>query len=144
MLTQVKDHDGNPLRMRIGLHTGSVVAGIVGQKMPRYCLFGNNVSLGNKFESTSEALRINVSPTTAPLLASWPGFKLTARSRDCLPPGFPPEIPGTCHFLDDYKHPGVDETAHIYQHITAALTDILNCGFEDQPSEVNVSLDDTS
>ena len=136
----MKDHDGNPLKMRIGLHTGSVVAGIVGQKMPRYCLFGNNVSLGNKFESTSEALRINVSPTTQPLLASWPGFKMTPRSRECLPPGFPSEIPGTCYFLDDYKHPGLDPSLHIFEHISAALSDILNFGFEDQSGEANIAL----
>jgi len=133
----VKDHEDRALRMRIGLHSGSVLAGIVGQKMPRYCLFGNNVSLGNKFESTSEPLRINVSPTTYDLLMKWNMsvnykeerthgyFTFTERSRDCLPKGFPTDIHGTCYFLDDYQHPRVKQEAHIFQHISEALNDIL-------------------
>ena len=122
----VNDHAGRPLKMRIGLHSGSVLAGIVGQKMPRYCLFGNNVSLGNKFESTSEPLMINVSPTTHKLLSSCPGFAFTARSRDALPKGFPDEIDGVPHFLHDYKHEDCDVHADVSVHIAAAMRQILS------------------
>ncbi|XP_055336224.1 guanylate cyclase soluble subunit alpha-2-like isoform X2 [Paramacrobiotus metropolitanus] len=121
--------DGNPIKMRIGLHTGSVLAGVVGIKMPRYCLFGNNVTIANKFESGSEPEKINVSPTTYPLLCKTRGFVMTARPRNCLPKGFPADIPGTCHFLELYKHPSVsvDKDGPEVDHIALGLKE-LNIG----------------
>ncbi|XP_076969201.1 guanylate cyclase soluble subunit alpha-2 isoform X2 [Tamandua tetradactyla] len=97
---EVLTPDGRPIQMRIGIHSGSVLAGVVGVRMPRYCLFGNNVTLASKFESGSHPRRINVSPTTYQLLKREESFTFVPRSREELPDNFPKEIPGICYFLE--------------------------------------------
>jgi class 3 adenylate cyclase len=50
--------------IRIGIHTGTVVAGVIGQKKMSYDIWGDTVNTASRMESSGEAGKINISGTT--------------------------------------------------------------------------------
>jgi class 3 adenylate cyclase len=58
----------NTFQVRIGVHSGSVVAGIVGVKKFAYDIWGDTVNTAARMEQNSEAGKINISQTTYELV----------------------------------------------------------------------------
>jgi adenylate cyclase len=59
-----------PFQIRIGIHTGPVVAGVIGSHRFLYDIWGESVNLASRLESHSLPGRIHVSPQLSEILAS--------------------------------------------------------------------------
>lgn len=42
------EHNGHPVKIRVGLHVGPLVAGVVGSKKPKYTLVGETMNVGER------------------------------------------------------------------------------------------------
>jgi class 3 adenylate cyclase/tetratricopeptide (TPR) repeat protein len=66
---QYKVQRGEPaFEMRVGIHTGPVVAGIVGVKKFQYDIWGDTVNTASRMESAGEVGKVNISQATYELL----------------------------------------------------------------------------
>jgi class 3 adenylate cyclase len=73
----IKNH--KIIEIRIGIHTGEVVAGVIGKHKYTYDLWGDAVNVASRMESNSEAGQIHVSEEFAKSISEYPEFKLIPR-----------------------------------------------------------------
>jgi len=71
--------DFKHLKIRIGLHCGSVVAGIIGEKKFAYDVWGDAVNVASRMESNSESSRIHISENFAKSIENYSEFSLIPR-----------------------------------------------------------------
>ena len=76
-MTHFNQFRQSDLQMRIGIHSGSVVAGVIGKHKFTYDLWGNTVNVASRMESSGTPGKVHISAQTAELLDS--NFQLESR-----------------------------------------------------------------
>ncbi|KAJ3309967.1 hypothetical protein HDV04_005469 [Boothiomyces sp. JEL0838] len=68
MTKEFKTETKEGIQIRIGIHSGPVVAGLMGANNPRWCIVGDSVSTASRIEALSKPMRINISESTYELV----------------------------------------------------------------------------
>jgi adenylate cyclase len=78
-LAEVNRKNDLDFRLRIGLHSGPAVAGVIGTHKFAYDVWGDTVNTASRFESAGESGRIHISAAVADRLPE--AFTVTGRGR---------------------------------------------------------------
>jgi len=79
---QQRESEGNIcFEMRVGIHTGPVVAGIVGVSKFQYDIWGDTVNIASRIENSGEVDKVNISRSTYELIKEDPIFKFQSRGK---------------------------------------------------------------
>ncbi|MFB6345730.1 MAG: adenylate/guanylate cyclase domain-containing protein [bacterium] len=63
-ITNHAREDGSPFQLRVGMHTGALVAGVIGKKKYVYDVWGDTVNVGSRMESNGVPGKIQLTPAT--------------------------------------------------------------------------------
>jgi class 3 adenylate cyclase len=77
----LKGNNQMSFEMRIGIHTGPVIAGVVGIKKYQYDIWGDTVNTAARMESSGAPGKINISESTYALVKDDPDFIFEARGK---------------------------------------------------------------
>ena len=85
--------DGSPIQIRLGIHTGTATAGVIGTQRLQYDVWGDTVNVASRLESTSEPGRIHVSHAFYEVLNTSTSHQLDASTSDAPKPPIPTFTP---------------------------------------------------
>ncbi|KAL4118062.1 hypothetical protein PRIC2_010389 [Phytophthora ramorum] len=74
-LDKCQASNGNGIKLRIGVHSGRVVSGLVGMKKQQFSLFGDTVNTASRMQSTGITGRCQISQVTYKKLAGYFAFE---------------------------------------------------------------------
>jgi class 3 adenylate cyclase len=78
---ELKEMGKSFFEMRVGIHTGQVVAGIVGVKKFQYDIWGDTVNIASRMESSGKVGKVNISASTYDHIKDDPRFSFSKRGR---------------------------------------------------------------